>query len=439
MGFTNVIIKALGLQHVSIEKVEEFPAELRLVIHATQEFEHCRCHACKNSFIAIHEWRTREILAPPLGAFIRVQIQLQQLRGICYICGDVARSAAVSFVHPQFQNMTLSLFEWAGRMMEEITCQATARLLGLNPKTLWSLDQWRMRYMKKQLQLPKDLDLSKMSADEVHFMTMPKVDSLKKPEIKFVTNLVCYKESKVLANAPGRDGNALVKCLMTLSPEQLARIKSFAVDMHEPFIAVIKQLCPQAEICVDRFHLAERVNEAFDEVRRAEFKKASEANDSFQAGMLAPHRRFVLVEREKKLSQKDLKMLDQLKELNKNILNAMILVEHFHKVLDKTDVGEFRKSLLLWYRLVRESELRPFRKLARLIKKYRAYIESYVRSKLTTAVSEGLNNKIKVLKRMGYGYTNERSFLNKILQRCGFLNSRYIDTTSWFWSLPVLA
>ena len=439
MGFENVIIKALGLQHVSIEKIDEFPAELKLVIHARQIVEHCRCHVCKNSFIGIHEWRTREILAPPVGAFIRVKILLEQLRGICHICHDVARSAEIAFLHPQFQNMTLSLFEWSGRMMEEITCQATARLLGLNPKTLWNLDQWRMRYMKKQLQLPKDLDLSKMSADEVHFMTMPKVDSLKKPEIKFVTNLVCYKESKVLANAPGRDSNSLVKCLMALPPEQLGKIKSFAVDMHEPFISVIKQMCPHAEICVDRFHLAERVNDAFDEVRRAEFKKANESNDSFQAGMLAPHRRFVLVEREKKLSQKDLKMLDQLKVLNKNILNGMILVEHFHRILDKTNVEEFRKSLKLWYQLVRESGLAAFRKLAKLIRKYRTYIESYVRTKLTTAVSEGLNNKIKVLKRMGYGYTNEQSFLNKILQRCGFLNSRYIDTTSWFWSLPSLA
>lgn len=435
----NVIIKALGLQDVLIEKIEEFPNELRLVIHAKQDIKNCRCHVCKNSFIGVHEWKLREILAPPVGAFLQVKIQLLHLRGICHVCGDSTRSAEVSYVHPQFQNMTLSLCEWAGRMMEETTCQATARFLNLNPKTLWNLDQWRMRYMKKQLQLPADLDLSKMSADEVHFRTMPKLDSLKKPEIKYVTNLVCYKESKVVANAPGRDSKALFACLMTLSPLQLASIKTFAVDMHEPFMMTIKKLCPQAEICVDRFHLAERVNEAFDEVRRAEFKKADEANDTFQAGMLAPHRRFVLVEREKKLADKDLKMLEKLRDLNKNILNGMILVEHFHRILDKFEVIEFRKSLLLWYRLVRESELAPFRKLALLIIKYRNYIESYVRTKLTTAVSEGLNNKIKVLRRVGYGYTNEQSYLNKILQRCGFLNSRYINTTSWFWCLPLLA
>jgi hypothetical protein len=59
-----------------------------------------------------------------------------------------------------------------------------------------------------------------------------------------------------------------------------------------------------------------------------------------------------------------------------------------------------------------------------------------VKTKLTTAKSEGLNNKIKVLRRSAYGYTNEASYMNKILQRCGYLNSRFIHTSSWFWRLP---
>ena len=89
--------------------------------------------------------------------------------------------------------------------------------------------------------------------------------------------------------------------------------------MHDPFIEVIKQQCPNAEICVDRYHLAENVNKCFDKVRRLEFKKAEANNDKFQQGMLSPHRRFVLVEREKKLSKKDLNMLNELKKLNNTL------------------------------------------------------------------------------------------------------------------------
>jgi len=432
----DVIIRSLGLQAVDVKNIISCDAELKLVIYCRQIKEFCVCHECGNSIEYVHEWKDRKLRGPPIGAYQEVWIYLKQLRGYCHICRDQVRSSKIPFVHPNFQNLTLALCEHAGRLMEEITCEAVARLLRLNPKTMWDLDQWRMRAMRPLVTLPETLDLSFMSADEVHFRTLPKKNSFLKPEIQFITNLVCYRESKVLSNAMGRSSKSLRDCLSVLTEPQRLSIHFFAVDMHDPFISVIRKKCPNAEVCIDRFHLAEAVNRCFDDVRKSEFKKARENKDSFQQEMLAPHRRFVLVEREKKLSQGDLKMLDKLKEVNGNIFNGMILVEHFHKILDKVDVGEFRKSLTLWYRLVRESKLKAFRKFAKTIRKYRLNIESYVRSKLTTAVSEGLNNKIKTLKRMGYGYTNQESFLNKILQRCGFLNSKYIDTTSWFWSLP---
>jgi hypothetical protein len=100
----------------------------------------------------------------------------------------------------------------------------------------------------------------------------------------------------------------------------------------------------------------------------------------------------------------------------------MLLVEYFHKTLDKTSIKSFRQSLLTWYIVVRESKLEPFINLAKTIRRYRKNIEAYIKSRLTTAVAEGLNNKIKVLKRMGYGYSNPTSFCRKILQRCGYLN-----------------
>ena len=436
MDYLDLIIKSLGLQGVVIENVEENIQELTLKVTARQQKSTSECHHCLSPLWSIHEWKERTIKAPPFGAFLYVTVVLFQLRGRCHLCGDQVRSAKVPFVHPDFQNMTFSLCELAGRLMEEMPCAAVARFFKLNSKTMWDLDQYRMKRMKPLMKFPENLDVEKMSADEVHFRTMPKMDSLTKPEIKFVTNLVCTKEAKILSNAPGRSSRSLLQCLKVLTPEQRASIRVFAVDMHEAFMTTIRKFCPLAKICVDRFHLAERVNDTFDELRKAEFKKAKEAGDSFQLGMLSPHRRFVLVEREKNLKKGDLRMLDRLKEINKNILNGMILVEHFHKMLDKTEVIEFRKSLVLWYRLVREAKLQPFKKLAWLIKKYRGYIEAYIKSRLTTAKSEGLNNKIKVLRRSGYGYTNQTSYLNKILQRCGYLNSRYIKTNGWFWGIP---
>ena len=152
--------------------------------------------------------------------------------------------------------------------------------------------------------------------------------------------------------------------------------------------------------------------------------------------MLEPHRRFILVARDKFLSKSELKLLDKLRSVNQNIHTAMLLVEYFHKLLDKKTIKAFRKTLTTWYMVVRESKLKAFLEISKTIRKYRKNIEAYITSGLTTAVSEGLNNKIKVLKRMGYGYSNETSFMRKILQRCGYLNHLSINTDHFYFTVP---
>ncbi len=439
MDTSDFLIESLGLQDVVIEKFKSDKDTLKAEIWVRQKRDSCRCHECYGKLYGVHQWRKRDIKGPPIGAFAEVTIHLFQLRAACDQCQQV-KMAAARFIHPRFKNLTCAFAEVAGRLMEETTCEATARWLRCGSMPLWRLDQWRMEYMKKNgYELPKNLDVSRLSADEVHFRTVRPEENRwdkKNWDIKFITTLVATKHAKVIATAAGRDARALKKCLNVLSEPQRIAVEFLAVDMHDPFIRAATKLCPNADIAVDRFHLAEQINRRFDEVRRAEFKIAQEKNDPFQEGMLSPSRRFVLVEREKDLSKEDQKMLEELRELNRNIHNAMLIVEYFHAVLDKKSVKSFRKALESWYRLVKESNLKPFRDFAKLIRKYRLNIEAYVRSGLTTAVSEGINNKIKVLKRMGYGYTNQKSFENKILQRCGFLNSTYINTNSWFWHVP---
>lgn len=129
-----------------------------------------------------------------------------------------------------------------------------------------------------------------------------------------------------------------------------------------------------------------------------------------------PSKRFILMGRNRELSKIDQARLDRLRNLNGNINTGMLLTQYFHRVLDKKTVDQFRKGLKLWLDLVKESGLKPFKELSKTVLKYQDRIEVYIKSLLTTAVSEGINNKIKVLKRVGYGYSNQDSFINKILR-----------------------
>lgn len=439
MDFREIIIALLGIQDVVIEDFKLFKKQRRVVIKIRQKRSECFCSHCGLQFGTVKEWALREITAPPLGICQSVTLKFMQMRGFCDDCNRSC-VAKVDWIHPKFESMTCGFTEVAGRLMEEITCEAVGRILDSDSKLMWSLDQHRMEVMLQFLTLPKDLDVSYLAADEVHFRTIATKNRVglfaKRWRPEFVTNLVAPRASKVLFNATGRDSVALETSLGVLSKGQKLSVENFAVDMHEPFISVIKTECPNAEICVDRFHLVQKVNEAFDKVRRSEFKKAKETKDIFTEGMLEPHRRFILVAREKDLSKSEQKLLDKLRRVNQSIHTAMLLVEYFHKALDKTSIKSFRQTLLTWYIVVRESKLQPFIKLAKTIRRYRKNIEAYIKSRLTTAVAEGLNNKIKVLKRMGYGYSNPTSFCRKILQRCGYLNHLSINTDEFFYKWP---
>lgn len=429
------IVRFLGLEHVQIEEIDLREKIGRADIEVRFQKENCRCPDCGWKLGRVHDWQYRRMQAPPMGIFTHVVLRVWFPRAYCVYCKR-NRSPKIPWQHPRCSSLTCGFAEVAGRMMEETTCEAAARLLHGNSRTFWDLDQFRMELLFARMKLPKTVDVSYLSADEVHFKTIWIGGKLgpfaKRWEPQFVTNLVSYNERKVLYNASGRGSEALEGALSILSSEQKLGVKRFALDMHDPFISVAKKQCPNAEICIDRFHLVQQLNKSFDEVRREEFKKARDKQYHFLEGMLAPSRRFILVERNRQRTKTEAKMLTRLRQLNDNIHSAMLLVESFHSLLEKRDLVLFRRALVDWYLLVRESRLTSFRRLARTISKYRVAIESYITSRLTTAVSEGLNNKIKTLKRMAYGYTNPKSFRNKILQRCGYLNHHHINTQDLF-------
>lgn len=440
MDLSKLVLNALGMQDedVKIESYELDQQNLTACVKIRQIRENCRCPKCDEVLYGVKQWRKRVLWGVPFGALQKVKIVFYQLQAACGRCLKTPLAHA-NFIHPYFKQMTTAFAEHTGRWMEETTIAAVERMTGCPGMSLWRMDQWRMKMMKKMFEIPSDMPMSFASADEVHMRTIkPKGARFDKSkwDKKFITNLVSCDLAKVVANASGRSSRSLTGCLKQIPESVRENIKFIAVDMHDGYISAATKLCPNAKVTVDRFHVAEALNRAFDELRKKEFDKAKLANDAFQSEMLKPSKKYILVARKKELSKKDQSQFERLIQVNQNISNGLVLIDYFHNILDKYEVKDFRSGLKLWEELVIASKITHFEKFLRLVKKHQSRIEAYITSKLTTAISEGINNKIKVLKRVGYTYTNEESFKNKILQRCGFINSRNLNTNGWHWHVP---
>ncbi len=193
MDLAKAIIEFLGIQDVVIEDIKRFKKDRRVEVKIRQIRDECFCTKCGLQFGGVKEWVLKEIKAPPLGIYQNVTLKFWQLRGFCDDC-KCTGIARVDWIHPRFESMTCGFAEIAGRLMEEITCEAVARILKTDSKLMWNLDQHRMNVMLQFLKLPDNLDISYLAADEVHYRTEEVKNRVglfaKRHTPLFVTNLV---------------------------------------------------------------------------------------------------------------------------------------------------------------------------------------------------------------------------------------------------------
>jgi transposase len=102
----------------------------------------------------------------------------------------------------------------------------------------------------------------------------------------------------------------------------------------------------------------------------------------------------------------------------------MLLKEQFLTIYQAGDRKTAYANLRQWIVAAVKSAMPSFVELGYKFFRKRHYVLNYFICKITSAISEGINNKIKRLKRMAYGYRDVKYFLLKIHQHCGLLSPR---------------
>ncbi len=200
---------------------------------------------------------------------------------------------------------------------------------------------------------------------------------------------------------PGRKKEDLIEYFSKWALEQRDRIKVFSMDMWSPYKAVAEAVFPNAEIVVDKFHLVALINKSLDDIRKASQNDVSDLHKK-QFYMS----RMLLKKRGEDLDEKSHQKLISLFELCPSLERAWELKEEFRDILQMDDITEATAALKRWYQEVSNSKLTPFMKVKQTIKRWESNILNYFKTKVTNGFAEGINNKIKLIKRIGYGVPN---------------------------------
>jgi len=187
-----------------------------------------------------------------------------------------------------------------------------------------------------------------------------------------------------------------------LSAEARGSIRFVCSDMCQAYLNVIAEQLKDAVHVLDRFHIMKMMNEAIDEVRRAEAARLE--RDGYEP--VLKHSRWCLLKRPENLTQKQAVKLAELLRYNLQSVRSRLSREDFQRFWEYVSPTWAGKFLDEWCTRTMRSKIEPMKKVARSLRAHRELILNWFRAKGTISAGtvEGLNNKAKLTTRKAYGY-----------------------------------
>lgn len=337
----------------------------------------------------------------------RVFLHVPKRKSVC-LEDDCIRVEALDWLRGRF---TKRFTDQVYRLTSITTNQEAGWYLGLDDEVVYRIDRQYLEELAKQKLSPIPAPRY-MSVDEVAWQKWH----------HYVTNVVDIEKRKVIWNHDSRGKAVLDAFYKSIGPEKSADIEAVASDGAKGFLSSTQEHATNALIVLDHFHVKSYLNDAVDTVRKEELAKARKRENAELADMLHCKKRFILMKN--KQTQKRKNLIQKLAELNEPIYKAMLLKDQFLMIYNAPNRASAQKSLREWIIAAIRSKIPAIVEVGLKFFRKRHFILNYFICKITTAISEGINNKIKRLKRMAYGYKHVTYFLLKIHQHCGLLNPR---------------
>ena len=201
-----------------------------------------------------------------------------------------------------------------------------------------------------------------------------------------------------------RSEKTLRRGLKALGPEVVRGLRFVCSDMWKPYLNVLAAEAGHALHVLDRFHITMHLNQAVDEVRRAEGTRLRTV--SKQKAAKLKHLRWPLLRRGSRVRGRARQKLNALLASKLATARAWELKEAFGYFWHYKSVIWASAFLDYWCERALRSRLEPMKKVARMLRSHEELLLNWFRAKgeISTGTVEGLNNKIRVVTRRSYGF-----------------------------------
>lgn len=397
MAHSNYITISLKLQEFSVLDVRDTGEKIE--IEVIRKWDYAVCPSCGHTTSRIHQRNTplRRVEDLPIQGR-KVILIVRKRRFACSACGKVFTELFDS-VEPRARRTT-RYEQYLYKRGTNVAFKEMSFREGIAYTTCRRL--W-YRAAKREVENHKRPLVRKMGIDEFSRAKGHKYDTV-------VTDLERHRVVEVLK---GKGKEPLKEYL----ENQEIRPSVFVVDMHRPYVSAIEESCPDADIVIDKFHVVRKINQALDQIRktlqRAYKKRGGRKRFVYRI-------RWLLLKAKERLSEDEKERLDYVLSRAPLLSKAYDLKETFrdlYRFCENYEDG--RGCMECWCDMCDVVNVAPFKDVSRSVREWIHPISLYFEHRVTNGYTEGVNNKIKVDKRMAYGYRNFENQRIRILTKCG--------------------
>lgn len=354
-----------------------------------------QCPSCGGLCKGVHETVKRTVRDLPI-LDAQTYLIVHRRRLLCPQCGPILESLPWL---GKYSRVTKRLADSVARLCGVLAIKHVAEHFGLSWGQVKDIDKRSLeqRFGTVDLSAVEVIGMDEFALQKGH---------------RYATVIVEPYRKEVLFVAKGRGRESIRPFFEKLGPEGCSRLKAVVMDMNGAFEEEVKAKAPKASIVYDLFHVvAKYAREVTCRVRNAEVQRLK---DDKQSRKVVQSSRWLLLRNYSNLKPEDKLRLEELLDANHNLMTVYLLKDYLKDLWSLRSVEKAKQCWQQWYELATESGIPHLVLFARRLEVYLQGILNHCRWPLHTGLLEGINNKIKVIKRVAYGFRDHDYFFLKI-------------------------
>lgn len=387
---SSFLYHAWGLYSLECTK-EEYNGNT-IILHVQSKKRLSVCPKCGKRHLVKNGYRIRDFAGLPIGGKkVIIRMKVQRYKCKSEEC-DYDQQENIPFA-TGCRSYTHRFAKYVVDLLRGMTLQDVANHLNVSWDTVKEIHSL---YLQRHYCPPSLKGVKNIGIDEF---------AVKKGHI-YKTIVVDLDTGRILYVGDGKGVDALDKFWKRVRRHNV-KIEHVATDLSAAFIVSVFENCPDAVHVFDHFQDKKLMNEHLDDIRRKVYAMEKDVN---KRKVLKGTRYLLLGNGEDIFDKQHKTRLDNALAMNEPLSKAYYQKEQLREIWSQVNKEEAEAVLDDWVRQARESQIVQLAKMAATLLAHRRGILAWYDCHISTGKVEGINNKIKVMKRNAYGFRDDRYF-----------------------------